>query len=108
MDLKLPIEIVDEVGDEEIRSTGLLDLASGEISRLEYLNYDLGLHGLPCEQEDYELTCGILANNGKEIEFTVQVHKTTGAYSVSADELQEVKEKAAALFAAGAVGRAKR
>lgn len=99
VDLKLPIEIIDEVGDELVRSSGLLDLASGEIRRVEYRNYDVGIRGLPCEQADYDFTVGILSNHGKDVEFTVQVNKTTGVYSVTPSELLEIKEKAAALFA---------
>lgn len=99
MDLQLPIEIIDEVGDALVRSTGLLDLASGEIRRVEYRDYDVGLKGLPCEQDDYDFTVGILSNHGKDVEFTVKVNTTTGAYFVTPAELLEIKEKAAALFA---------
>ena len=102
VDLKLPIEIVDEVGDAVVRSTGMLDLASGEIRRVEYRDYDVGIKGLPCEHEDYDFTSGILSNHGKDVEFTVHVNKTTGQYSVTASELQEIKEKAAALFSSNA------
>ncbi|WP_290874327.1 hypothetical protein [Aquabacterium sp.] len=99
MDLKLPITITDELSDDLIKSTGLLDLASGEITRVEYEDHDVALLGLPCEAEDYEFTCGILSNHGKEVEFGIKVNKTTGQYSVSADELLEIKVRAAALFA---------
>jgi hypothetical protein len=99
VDLKLPITITDELDDELITSTGLLDLASGEIHRVEYTDHDVSLLGLPCESEDYQFTCGILSNNGKEVEFGIKVNKTTGQYSVSADELLEIKVRAAALFA---------
>jgi hypothetical protein len=98
MDLKVPIDISEEIGDEVVRATGLLDLASGEIRRVEYKDYDIGLKGLPCEQEDYDFTCGILSNHGKDVEFGIEVNKTTGRYSVNAGELQEIKERAAALF----------
>ena len=40
----------------------------------------------------------MLSNNGKDVEFTVQVNQTTGQYTVSATELQEIKMRAAALF----------
>lgn len=99
MDLKVPILITDELTEEVISSTGLLDLASGEIHRIEYHDYDAALQGLPSESEDYEFTSGTLSNNGKDVEFRVDVNRTTGQYSVSASELLEVKVRAAALFA---------
>ena len=37
MDLKLPITLHDELADEVIDATGILDLASGEISQYELL-----------------------------------------------------------------------
>jgi hypothetical protein len=97
-DLKVPIQIDDELFDEVITSTALLNLASGEISRVEYQGYDEGVNGLPWENEEYDFSCGKLSNGGKDVEFSVQVNKTTGQYSVSASELQEIKQKAAALF----------
>jgi hypothetical protein len=97
-DLKVPIQIDDELFDEVITSTALLNLASGEISRVEYQDYDEGVSGLPWENEEYDFSCGKLSNGGKDVEFSVQVNKTTGQYSVSASELQEIKQKAAALF----------
>jgi hypothetical protein len=39
-----------------------------------------------------------LSHQGKDVEFTIQVNKTTGQYSVSAGELLEIKTRAAALF----------
>jgi hypothetical protein len=99
VDLKVPIAISDELSDEIITSTGLLDLASGEIVRIEYEEHDVALHGLPCESDDYEFTCGVLTNNGKDVEFSINVNKTTGQYSVTPSELLEVKVRAAALFA---------
>lgn len=99
MDLKVKIAISDEQSDEVIASTGLLDLASGEISRVEYLDYDAEALGLPWDSEDYEFTSGMLSHNGKDVEFRIDVNKTTGQYSVSATELLEIKMRAAALFA---------
>lgn len=105
MDLKVRIAIADELSEDVIASTGYLDLASGEISRIEYEDHDAALEGLPCEAEDYQFTCGTLSNNGKDVEFGIQVNRTTGQYSVSADELLEIKVRAAALFA-GITGQA--
>jgi hypothetical protein len=99
VDLKVPITISDELSDEVITGTAVLNLASGEIQRVEYPHYDVGLRGLPWEAEDYEFTSGTLSNAGKEVEFSVVVNRVTGQYSVSASELLEVKVRAAALFA---------
>lgn len=99
MDLKVPITISDELSEDIIASTGLLDLASGEIHRIEYQDYDLAGRGLPADSRDYEFTVGTLSNNGKDVEFKVDVNKVTGQYSVSASELLEIKVRAAALFA---------
>lgn len=99
MDLKVPIRISDEVGDEVIESTGLLDLASGEIHRVEYEDWDVETQGLPADSDDYDFTVGTLSNNGKDVEFKVDVNRVTRQYSVSATELLEVKTRAAQLFA---------
>jgi len=99
VDLKVPIVITDELSDDIVMSTGLLDLASGEIVRVEYTDYDLSGRGLPWESDDYEFTSGVLSNAGKDVEFRVDVNKVTGQYSVSATELLEIKVRAAALFA---------
>lgn len=99
MDLKVPIRISDELSEDVVSSTGQLDLASGDIQRIEYEDYDVAAQGLPWESEDYEFTCGILTNNGKDVEFKIDVNKVTGQYSVSPNELLEIKVRAAALFA---------
>ena len=99
VDLKLPIVIHDELSESLVKSTGLLDLASGEIRSIDYENYDVRARGLPMEQEDYEFTCGLLSYQGKEVEFRVDVDVTTGRYSVSPSELLEIKVRAAKLFA---------
>ena len=104
MDLKVPITVTDELTEEVIRSTALLNLASGEIHRVEYIDYDDEALGAPWESDDYEFTSGVLSNNGKDVEFKVDVNRTTGQYSVSATELLEIKVRAAALFA-GVSGR---
>ncbi len=98
MDLKVPIQITDELADDEIAATGLLDLASGDIGRVEYTDYDAETRGLPWERKDYQFSCGILTSRGKDVEFRVDVNKATGQYSVSPSELLEIKQRAAALF----------
>ncbi len=105
MDLKVPITIHDELEDAVITSTGLLDLASGEIRGLQYADYDPKASGLPAEREDYEFSCGVLSNGGKDVEFRVEVDIFSGHYSVSAGELLEIKVRAAKLFA-GLEGKA--
>lgn len=99
MDLKVPITISDELSDEVITAKGWLNLASGEISRIEYEEYDVEERGMPWESDEYEFTSGILSNDGKDVEFGVEVNRTTGQYSVTANELLEIKVRAAALFA---------
>jgi hypothetical protein len=98
VDLKVPIKISDELSEDIVASTGVLDLASGEIHRIEYTDWDVAARGAPFEADDYEFTSGTLSHQGKEVEFTVQVNKVTGQYSVSASELLEIKMRAAALF----------
>ena len=99
MDLKVPIAITDELTESIVESTGWLDLASGEIQRVEYRDYDAAARGLPCHGDDYEFTSGVLSHQGKDVEFRVDVNTVTGQYSVSASELLEIKVRAAALFA---------
>ena len=99
MDLKVPITITDELSEDVITSTSLLDLASGAIGRIQYLDYDIEKRGLPRDSADYEFTSGVLSNAGKDVEFRVDVNAVTGEYSVSASELLEIKVRAAALFA---------
>jgi len=62
VDLKLPITITDELSDSVIKSSGMLDLASGEIRSVEYEGYDASTQGLPAEDADYEFTSGTLSN----------------------------------------------
>ncbi len=99
MDLKVPITINDELTEEVIVGKAALNLASGEIGRIDYEDWDVEAQGQPFESEDYEFTSGTLSNAGKDVEFRVDVNKVTGQYSVSASELLEIKVRAAALFA---------
>ena len=99
MDLKLPIKIFDELTESVIESTGMLDLASGEIRQVEYQDYDKA-DGLPAEDESYEFTSGTLSNGTKEVEFRVEVDIMSGTYSVTPSELLELKGRAAKLFTA--------
>ena len=99
MELRVPIRITVEHSDEVIEGRGLLDLTSGEIHRVEFDDWDAARRGLPWDSDDYEFTSGTLTHEGRDVEFSVQVNKTTGQYSVSASELLEIKLKAAQLFA---------
>ena len=98
MDLKLPIQIFDELTETVIKSTGQLDLASGEIRNVQYEDYDKDKLGLPAEDESYEFTSGLLTNGQKDVEFRVEVDVMSGKYSVTPSELLELKGRAAKLF----------
>ena len=50
MNLKVPIEILDELAETVIRSTGCLDLASGEIFDVRYEIDRPGLMGIRVHQ----------------------------------------------------------
>lgn len=99
MHLQVPIAITDELDEELIQSTGMLDLASGEIKDVRYEDYDVKAQGLPCNAEDYAFTSGKLTHEGKDVEFSIQVDPYSGKYSVTANELLDIKVKAAKLFA---------
>lgn len=98
MDLKLPITIIDEFSDDEVRSQGELDLASGEIRNVRYEDYDLEKEGHPATRPDYEFTVGVLRNGTREVEFRIDVDGLGNRYSVTPSELLELKGRAAKLF----------
>ena len=98
MNLKLPISIVVELSEHEVRAEGELDLASGEIRNIRYENHDLVALGFPAARSDYEFTVGILRSGEREVEFRVEVDTLRGEYSVTAGELLELKGRAAKLF----------
>lgn len=98
MKLNVPIVIVDELSDSEVRSHAMLDLASGEIREVEYEDYDRAALGPPAAHDDYEFSSGLLAHAGKEVEFRVEADAQSGGYSITANELLELKKRAARLF----------
>lgn len=98
MDLKLPIEITDELSDDEVHSRGELDLASGEIRNVRYEDYDVATQGIPAAREDYEFSVGLLRSGTREVEFRVEADALSGKYSLTASELLELKGRAAKLF----------
>ncbi len=100
MDLKLPIRIFDELSESIIESSGMLDLASGEIRAVQYEAYDKEALGLPAEDAHYEFTSGLLTNGEKDVEFRIEVDVMSGSYSVTPSELLELKGRAAKLFTA--------
>jgi hypothetical protein len=99
VNLKVPIVILDELADSVVRSTGSLDLASGEIFDIRYDVDRAGPVGLPASDETYEFTSGVLSSDGKDVEFRVDVDVMAGRYFVSPSELLELKVRAAKLFA---------
>jgi hypothetical protein len=99
MDLKVPIKITVEQSDEIANATGVLDLASGEIHQVSYTDWDVSSRGEPWDGADYEFTSGTLSHQGKDVEFSIDVNRTSGRFSVTANELLEIKLKAAQLFA---------
>ena len=105
MNLKVPIVILDELTESVIRSTGQLDLASGEIFDVRYDVDRPGPLGLPAADEQYEFTSGTLSNDGKDVEFRIDVDVMRARYFVSPSELLELKVRAAKLFA-GLEGKA--
>ncbi len=99
MDLQVPIVLTIEQTDEIATARAVLDLASGEIRRVEYQDWDVAEKGEPWDSADYEFTSGTLTHGGKDVEFGVDVNRTTGVFSVNPSELLEIKLKAAQLFA---------
>lgn len=98
MDLKVPIQIVDELEDDVIESTGTLNLASGEIDGVTYTDYDADARGLPAEDKSYDFTTGTLTNGRQDVEFSIVVDVLQRKYSVTPSELLEIKGRAAKLF----------
>jgi hypothetical protein len=97
--LTVPIRIHDELTEVVIHASGTLDLATGEIHDVRYDVDRPGPLGLPATADDYEFTSGTLESDGKEVEFRVDVDAMAARYYVSANELLELKLRAAKLFA---------
>ena len=55
--------------------------------------------GMPAVDEQYEFTSGVLSNDGKDVEFRIDVDVMRGQYFVNPTELLELKVRAAKLFA---------
>lgn len=99
INLKVPIVILDELTEEVIRATALLDLASGEIFDVRYDVERAGPIGMPAADAQYEFTSGTLSSDGKDVEFRIDVDVMRGTYFVNPTELLELKVRAAKLFA---------
>jgi hypothetical protein len=99
LNLKVTIVILDELAETVIRSTGSLDLASGEIFDVRYEANRPGSMGMPAADEQYEFTSGVLSSGGKDVEFRIDVDVMRGQYFVNPTELLEIKVRAAKLFA---------
>ncbi len=98
VDLKVPITLAIELSEDVIDARAMLNLASGEIEGLAYNDYDTEADGVPFRRKDYEFTAGTLTSHGRDVEFKVDVNGS-GQLSISANELLELKTRAAALFA---------
>jgi hypothetical protein len=105
VDLQLKIIIVDELTDGEVRATGMLDLASGDIHDVRHEDWDVATQGWPAEHESYEFTSGVLVKGSREVEFRIEVDALSGRYSVTPNELLELKGRAAKLFSAPPPGK---
>lgn len=105
MDLKLPITVIDELSEDEVHAQGELDLASGEIRNVKYVDYDVDALGIPALRKDYEFTLGVLRNDTREVEFRIEVDAVGGRYAVTPSELLELKGRAARLFSQPPVKR---
>jgi hypothetical protein len=99
LNLKVTIVILDELAETVIRSTGSLDLASGEIFDIRYELNRSGSMGMPAADEQYDFTSGVLSSDGKDVEFRIDVDVMRGQYFVNPTELLELKVRAAKLFA---------
>jgi hypothetical protein len=99
MDLQIAIKIYDELDDDVIESQGMLDMASGEIRDVRYVEHDVDAQGFPAESADYDFTMGQLSNGRQEVEFSIQADVLNRRYSVTPSELLELKGRAAKLFA---------
>jgi hypothetical protein len=104
LDLKVPIAIAFETTEDVIDARALLNLASGEIEGLAFVDYDAEAEGQPWRRKDYEFAAGTLTSHDRDVEFKVDVNGA-GQLSISASELLELKTRAAALFAGKPAGQ---
>ena len=98
MDLQLPIVIIDELAESVIKSTATLDLASGEIRGVQYLDYDVESLGLPAEDESYEFTSACCPTPGATWSSASRWMRCRASTRSPPSELLELKGRAAKLF----------
>ncbi len=77
-------------------------------TNLRYEDDAIDTRGLPARHKAYEFTVGVLSNGGRDIEFGMRVDRMSGQYSVTPDELLEIKGRAAKLFAQAPASATKR
>ncbi len=91
METIVDIVIYDELAEDVIQSNAKLNLQSGCISDVKYIDYSVKEEGIPSDRDDYEFTSGLLSFDKKELEFAISV--VDDEYVLSEKELSEVKEK---------------
>lgn len=96
--MQLPIIICDECDELLIKAHARLDISTGHIKIIQYIDYDVKKMGFPASRADYDFSNGVLKNGEKEVEFAVTVNKKTQGYFVEDEELEELKQTASALF----------
>lgn len=101
--MQLPIMVCDECEDVVIKSHGRLDIETGAVKIISYIDYDVKVQGFPALRKDYDFCSGILKNGDKEVEFCISVDKKKGTYQVSDEELEELKQTASTLFSGAKV-----
>ena len=80
-------------------SAARIEVPGAASSPLRSWYFTISGNGLPAASPDYSFTSGKLSHDGKDVEFSVQVDRFSGRYSVTATELLEIKVRAAKLFA---------
>jgi hypothetical protein len=105
MSTQIPITIQHEFEDDDIiQCKAVLDWANGDITHIEYPDYDVA-EGEPHKKEGYEFSSGLITlnegtKNEKQMEFAVMIDSDTDEYRVSDQELSEIKTKVAGLLSA--------
>lgn len=90
-DLIIPIKITVEFNDTDVcmYKNGFLNLESGEIIKVTLVKNEKIIN-----ENVYDFTSGVLEfGDNKEVEFAIEYDFKEKEFSVSADELSEIKEK---------------
>jgi hypothetical protein len=113
MSTQIPITIQHEFEDDDIiHCKAVLDWANGDITHIEYPDFDVDSEGEPHKKEGYEFSSGLITlnegtSNEKQLEFAVLIDNDTDDYRVSEQELSEIKTKVAGLLSAELKAQAK-